>query len=41
MSKLLRPAGLLERMEAWCSLEVAARRLERGSFAVLRETGAG
>jgi hypothetical protein len=38
MARLLDPGGLLDRMEAWCATEVEAKRLERGTFAVLRET---
>lgn len=37
MAKLLQPVGLLRRIEAWCAAEIAAKRLEKGSFAVLRE----
>lgn len=37
MAKLLQPAGLLKRIEAWCVAKVAAKRLEKGSFSVLRE----
>jgi len=37
MSGLLAPKGLLARLEAWCAAEIAAKRLERGSFEVLRE----
>lgn len=37
MEKLLHPAGLLARIETWCNAEISAKRLERGSFAVLRE----
>jgi hypothetical protein len=37
MAKLLQPAGLLKRIEDWCAAEIAAKRLEKGSFTVLRE----
>ncbi len=37
MAKLLKPAGLLHRLEVWSAAEIAAKRLERGSFSVLRE----
>ena len=37
MASLLNPKGLLSRLEAWCAEEIAAKRLERGSFEVLRE----
>ncbi len=37
MAKLLDVAGMLERLERWCESEAAAKRIERGSFPVLRE----
>jgi len=37
MARLIDPAGLLNCIEAWCAVQVAAKRLERGSFTVLRE----
>ena len=37
MSKLLNAAGFMSRLEAWCRAEVEAKKLERGSFELLRE----
>ena len=37
MAKLLDPAGLMARIEAWCAAEADAKRLERGSYDLLRE----
>ncbi len=36
MSKLTDSTELLPRIEAWCDREIAGKRLERGSFAVLK-----
>ena len=37
MAKLIEPGALLGRIEAWCAKQVAAKKLEKGSYQVLRE----
>jgi Fic family protein len=37
MDKLLEPAELLRRIEIWCGEEILAKRLPKGSWALLRE----
>jgi len=37
MAKLIEPGALLGRIEGWCSKQVAAKKLEKGSYQVLRE----
>jgi hypothetical protein len=37
MAKLIEPGALLRRIEVWCARQVAAKKLERGSYQVLRE----
>jgi hypothetical protein len=37
MERLMEPRELMNRMEIWCSEEIAAQRLPKGSWSLLRE----